>query len=94
MHEHISYFSADALERMARRVFPGAAVEVTGYQRYGIFNYFHWIHHNAPQGARPDMFERDRWWLETTWRTAREAARTSDALLLVVRTGPEQGGVA
>jgi len=94
MHEHISYFSAAALERMARRVFPSADVEVTGYQRYGIFNYFHWIHHNAPQGARPDMFERDRWWLETTWRTAREAARTSDALLLVVRTGQEQGGVA
>lgn len=87
MHEHISYFSAAALERMARRLFPDAAVEVTGYQRYGIFNYFHWIHFNAPQGARPDMWEADRWWLETHWRTAREAARTSDALLLKVRFG-------
>lgn len=87
MREHISYFSAAVLERMARRLFPDAAVEVTGYQRYGIFNYFHWIHFNAPQGARPDMWEADRWWLETNWRTAREAARTSDALLLKVRFG-------
>ena len=60
---------------------------MAGYQRYGIFNYFHWIQFNAPQGAKPDLFERDRWWLETTWRTAREAARTSDALLLIVRFG-------
>jgi 2-polyprenyl-3-methyl-5-hydroxy-6-metoxy-1,4-benzoquinol methylase len=85
MREHLSYFSAAALERIAHRLFPGAAVEVSGYQRYGIFNYFHWIHFNAPQGAAPDLWERDRWWLETSWRTAREAARTSDALLLVVR---------
>ncbi len=91
MHEHISYFSADILERMARAVFPQARVEVSGYQRYGIFNYCHWIQHDAPQGARPDMFERDRWWLETSWRTTREAARTSDALLLVVRFGDERG---
>jgi 2-polyprenyl-3-methyl-5-hydroxy-6-metoxy-1,4-benzoquinol methylase len=87
MREHISYFSAAVLERTARRLFPDASVEVLGYQRYGIFNYFHWIHFNAPQGARPDMWARDRWWLETTWRTAREAARTSDALLLIVRFG-------
>lgn len=85
MREHVSYFSAAVLERMARRLFPGASVEVGGYQRYGIFNYFHWIQFNAPQGAKPDMWERDRWWLETTWRAAREAARTSDALLLIVR---------
>ena len=94
MHEHISYFSAEMLERMARRLFAGADVEVTGYQRYGIFNYFHWIEHNAPQGAKPDMWERDRWWLETSWRSAREAARTSDALLLVVRPGGAQGSQA
>ncbi|GAO38100.1 hypothetical protein SCH01S_03_00750 [Sphingomonas changbaiensis NBRC 104936] len=87
MREHISYFSAAVLERMARRLFPDAVVEVAGYQRYGIFNYFHWIHFNAPQGAKPDLFERDRWWLETSWRTTREAARTSDALLLIVRFG-------
>ena len=81
---------AEMLQRIARRLFTGAAVAVTGYQRYGIFNYFHWIEHNAPQGARPDMWERDRWWLETSWRTARETARTSDALLLVVRPGTTQ----
>lgn len=89
MREHISYFSAAVLERMARQVFPGASVEVSGYQRYGIFNYFHWIHFNAPQGASPDLWDRDRWWLETAWRTAREAARTSDALLLIVRLGDQ-----
>lgn len=88
MREHISYFSPAVLERTARRVFPDAAIEVHGYQRYGIFNYFHWIHFDAPQGADPDMFEgRDRWWLEATWRAAREQARTSDALLMVVRPG-------
>jgi 2-polyprenyl-3-methyl-5-hydroxy-6-metoxy-1,4-benzoquinol methylase len=88
MREHISYFSAAVLERTARQVFPDAAIEVLGYQRYGIFNYFHWIHFNAPQGAAPDMFGgRDRWWLEAAWRTAREQARTSDALLLIVRPG-------
>lgn len=90
MHEHISYFSAAVLERLALQVFPHALVKVAGYQRYGIFNYFHWIHQNAPQGAKPDLFERDRWWLETNWRTAREAARTSDALLLVVRPDARQ----
>ncbi|MDB5668771.1 MAG: hypothetical protein JWL74_1721 [Alphaproteobacteria bacterium] len=89
MREHISYFSAAGLERLARQAFPGASVEVSGYQRYGLFNYFHWIHFNAPQGAAPDMWESDRWWLETIWRTAREASRTSDALLLTVRPGGE-----
>jgi len=92
MREHVSYFSPAVLERLARRAFPTAAIEVVGYQRYGIFNYMHWIHANAPQGANPDMFERDRWWLETSWRTAREAARTSDALLLIVRLGAAVGG--
>lgn len=87
MREHVSYFSPTVLERLARRAFPNASIEVVGYQRYGIFNYMHWIHANAPQGASPDMLERDRWWLETSWRTAREAARTSDALLLIVRVG-------
>lgn len=94
MREHISYFSPAVLERTARRVFPDAAIEMHGYQRYGIFNYFHWIHFNAPQGADPDMFEgRDRWWLEATWRAAREQARTSDALLMIVRTGAAAGAL-
>jgi len=85
MREHISYFSPPVLERTARRLFPEAEIEVAGYQRYGIFNYFHWAYFNAPQGASPDMFDgRDRWWLEACWRTTREASRTSDALLLIV----------
>ncbi|WP_158266290.1 methyltransferase domain-containing protein [Allosphingosinicella deserti] len=91
MREHVSYFSPAVLERLARRAFTAASTEVVGYQRYGIFNYMHWIHANAPQGASPDMFERDRWWLEANWRTVREAARTSDALLLIVRLGGAAG---
>lgn len=94
MREHISYFSAAVLERVARQIFPEASVEVAGYQRYGLFNYFHWIHFNAPQGAQPDIWERDRWWLETTWRTTREALRKSDALLLIVRLGGADRGEA
>jgi 2-polyprenyl-3-methyl-5-hydroxy-6-metoxy-1,4-benzoquinol methylase len=89
MREHISYFSAAMLERTARRAFPGASVKVSGYQRYGLLNYFHWLHFNAPQGARPDIWERDRCWRETMWRTAREASRRSDALLLIVRVDGE-----
>lgn len=94
MREHLSYFSAATLERMARRLFPGAEIAVTGYQRYGLFNYTHWIEHNAPQGAKPDLWERDRWWLEANWRSAREAARTSDALLLIIRPGMRAEGIA
>jgi 2-polyprenyl-3-methyl-5-hydroxy-6-metoxy-1,4-benzoquinol methylase len=86
MFEHISYFSHQTLQTTAHRAAPGAKVEVHGYQRYGIFNYFHWIHFNKPQGASPDLIEgADRWWLEATWRTAREAAKTSDALFMVIR---------
>jgi 2-polyprenyl-3-methyl-5-hydroxy-6-metoxy-1,4-benzoquinol methylase len=85
MREHVSYFSASILEEMALQLFPGASVEVHGYQRYGIFNYFHWIHFNAAQGASPDMFEKDRWWLEENWRRTRESSRTSDALLMIIR---------
>lgn len=94
MREHISYFSAPVLARMARGNFPDASIEVCGYQRYGIFNCLHWNIFNAPQGANPDIFECDRSWLEKSWRTAREAARTSDALLLIVRLGNRQGDPA
>jgi 2-polyprenyl-3-methyl-5-hydroxy-6-metoxy-1,4-benzoquinol methylase len=87
MIEHVSYFSPALLGRLAQDASgPGAAVSVSGYQRYGIFNYFHWIHFNAPQGASPDMFEgRDRWWLEASWRAAREGALTSDALFMTIQ---------
>lgn len=85
MIEHISYFNPDSLERIARKANQKAKIQVYGYQRYGIFNYFHWIHFNKPQGANPDLFEgKDRWWLETTWRAAREQGMTSDALFMTV----------
>ena len=85
MVEHISYFSHHTLQTTARRAAPGASVEVHGYQRYGIFNYFHWIHFNKPQGANPDLIEGpDRWWLEAAWRTVREQSLTSDALFMVI----------
>lgn len=86
MAEHVSYFSPHTLEAAARRAAPEARVEVYGYQRYGIFNYFHWAHFNKPQGEDPDMFPgTDRWWLETAWRSAKEATRTSDALFMTIR---------
>lgn len=86
MIEHISYFSRETLETAARRAAPEGAVTVGGYQRYGIFNYFHWIHFDKPQGASPDLFEgEDRWWLEASWRKTREAALTSDALFMSIR---------
>lgn len=83
MIEHISYFSRHTLETIARKAAPEDKVAVSGYQRYGIFNYFHWIHFNKPQGANPDLFEgQDRWWLEASWRATREAAMTCDALFM------------
>lgn len=86
MTEHLSYFTPALLENVTRRAGHHGPVNVYGYQRYGLFNYFHWIHFNKPQGANPDLFEgTDRWWLEASWRAAREAARTSDALLMVTR---------
>ena len=85
MSEHISYFSPATLEVLARRAVPGAEVAVHGYQRYGIFNYMHWAHVDAPQGADPDLFPgQDRWWLETAWRATKESTRTSDALFLTI----------
>ena len=86
MVEHISYFSPHLLKVVAGRAAPGAKVSVLGYQRYGIFNYIHWIRNNAPQGADPDLFNgTDRMWIEATWRHAREATLTSDALFMTVR---------
>jgi 2-polyprenyl-3-methyl-5-hydroxy-6-metoxy-1,4-benzoquinol methylase len=85
MIEHISYFNRFSLETVARKADSSAKIEVYGYQRYGIFNYFHWIYFNKPQGANPDLFEgKDRWWLESTWRSAREQAMTSDALFMLI----------
>lgn len=86
MIEHISYFSPHTLQTAAQKAAPGKEVSVSGYQRYGIFNYFHRIHFNKPQGANPDMFEgEDRWWLEASWRAVREQSLTSDALFVVIR---------
>jgi 2-polyprenyl-3-methyl-5-hydroxy-6-metoxy-1,4-benzoquinol methylase len=88
MAEHISYFTPATLEAVARRAAPRADVTLYGHQRYGIYNYFHWAHFNEPQGASPDMFPgKDRWWLETEWRTTKENALTSDALYMVVQPG-------
>lgn len=83
MIEHISYFSRHTLETIARMVAPDCRLSISGYQRYGIFNYFHWINFNQPQGANPDLFDgQDRWWLEASWRATREEAMTSDALFM------------
>lgn len=94
MTEHISYFHKRTLALVGRNAWKNASIDVYGYQRYGIFNYFSWIHTNKPQGANPDLFEaEDRWWLEATWRAAREAALTSDAIFMVMRkvsAGPLQ----
>ncbi|MGK7870725.1 class I SAM-dependent methyltransferase [Falsiroseomonas sp. E2-1-a20] len=86
MMEHISYFSPQGLAAVVRRALPNARIEVHGYQRYGIFNYMHWIAFNAPQGANPDLFEgTDRWWLEASWRAVREQTLCSDAIYMVIR---------
>lgn len=95
MAEHVSYFSPTALEATARWADPDAIVAVHGYQRYGIYNYFHWAHFNSPQGANPDMFPgADRWWLETAWRAAKESTRTSDALFMTIEPRPQKPPVA
>jgi 2-polyprenyl-3-methyl-5-hydroxy-6-metoxy-1,4-benzoquinol methylase len=85
MIEHLSYFTPSTLESVISRALPNAKCQISGYQRYGIFNYFHWIHFDKPQGASPDLLEgADRWWLEASWRSAREQMLTSDALYAVV----------
>jgi len=86
MTEHISYFSKTMLEKLALQIAPEAETRVTGYQRYGIFNYFNWVYHNKPLGEDPDLFEgKDRIWIEAAWRAGREAAATSDALYMTIR---------
>jgi hypothetical protein len=81
MIEHISYFDKKTLERLSYQVAPNSKCNVYGYQRYGIFNYFNWIHANAPLGSNPDLLEGEgRWWLEKTWKTARESMLSSDTL--------------
>jgi 2-polyprenyl-3-methyl-5-hydroxy-6-metoxy-1,4-benzoquinol methylase len=86
MQEHISYFTPATLVDVAKRADPQATGEVHGYQRYGIFNWFHWIHFNKPQGASPDLFQgEDRFWLEAHWRAEKERSLTSDALFMVLR---------
>ena len=85
MMEHLSYFTPASLLRAGRTVANKAEVKVSGYQRYGIFNYFHWVYFDRPLGADPDMFEGvDRIWIEAAWRAGREAMLTSDALFMVV----------
>jgi 2-polyprenyl-3-methyl-5-hydroxy-6-metoxy-1,4-benzoquinol methylase len=90
MIEHISYFSKESLQTVAKKSTLNTSIDICGYQRYGIFNYFHWINFNKPQGANPDLFAgKDRWWLENIWRTHREQSLTSDALFMTIRHVPE-----
>jgi 2-polyprenyl-3-methyl-5-hydroxy-6-metoxy-1,4-benzoquinol methylase len=85
MREHISYFTPKALMAVAHKATSEAQVSVSGYQRYGIFNFVHWIEFNKPQGANPDLFPgEDRWWLEGHWRAHKEQECTSDALFMVL----------
>ena len=86
MQEHVSYFAPATLLDAARRASSKVDAEISGYQRYGIFNWFHWVHFNKPQGASPDLFEgEDRLWLEKHWRSEKERTLTSDALFMVLR---------
>jgi len=39
---------------------------------------------NKVKGDRHEVLRVVRWWLETTWRAAREQAMTSDALFMIV----------
>lgn len=91
MIEHLSYFSPDMLSKLIELGTDRKPDALYGYQRYGIFNYMHWIHANAPLGADPDFFPgEDRWWLEKTWREKRADALTTDALVVNVQK-PERG---
>jgi len=86
MQEHVSYFTPATLVDAAKRANPKIDAEIHGYQRYGMFNWFHWIYFNRPQGAEPDIFRgEDRSWLETYWRTEKEHRLTSDALFMILR---------
>lgn len=86
MIEHLSYFSPMTLKVMIEQATGQTPHALYGYQRYGIFNYMHWIHANAPLGNDPDFFPgEDRWWLEETWRKQREEALTTDALVVNIQ---------
>ncbi|BCB59935.1 methyltransferase [Halomonas sp. A020] len=91
MIEHLSYFSPDKLSELIELGTDRKPDNLYGYQRYGIFNYMHWIYANAPLGAEPDFFPgEDRWWLEKTWREQRADALTTDALVVNIQK-PERG---
>lgn len=86
MLEHLSYFTPDLLNKLIQLGTGCQPNALYGYQRYGIFNYMHWIHANAPLGADPDFFSgEDRWWLEENWRKQRTASLTTDALVVNVQ---------
>ena len=44
---HLSYFSADTLERLLRKA--GFVGKIKTVQRYNFFNHLHWIQTNGPQ---------------------------------------------
>lgn len=86
MIEHLSYFTPKTLGFLLKKSVGQNPISIYGYQRYGIFNYIHWIHANAPLGEDPDYFPgKDRWWLEKVWREKRENDLTTDALVLNIR---------
>lgn len=86
MIEHLSYFTPKKLKQLVELGAGKVPDTLYGYQRYGIFNYMHWIHANAPLGNDPDFFSgEDRWWLEKNWRETREKALTTDALVVNIQ---------
>lgn len=86
MIEHLSYFTPEKLGKLIESGTGQTPDTLYGYQRYGIFNYMHWIHANAPLGNDPDFFPGvDRWWLEKDWRQTREEALTTDALVVNIQ---------
>lgn len=86
MIEHLSYFTPEHLSKLIEYGTHQAPDKLYGYQRYGIFNYMHWIHANAPLGRDPDFSSGvDRWWLEENWRTQREEVLTTDALVVNIQ---------
>ncbi|AYF33937.1 hypothetical protein CUU95_08910 [Vreelandella alkaliphila] len=91
MIEHLSYFLPNMLSKLIELGTDRKPDKLYGYQRYGIFNYMHWIHANAPLGTEPDFFPgEDRWWLEKSWREQRANALTTDALVVNIQK-PERG---
>lgn len=81
MIEHVSYFNPSNLSILLSGTKSQGQVNVAGHQRYGIYNYIHWIEKNEKQGEYPDLFcGNDRFWLESNWRKVKEATMTTDAL--------------